>query len=104
MIAMYTHFSAVGKWPRALTALRIRALMLSIALVVQTTARILVSNCRNGPIALVGEEAQKILVPTPGRMPGPVDKEQRRGVRFAARPLVDHFEHLSHPSGPLSTA
>jgi hypothetical protein len=32
MIAMYTHFSAVGKWPRALTALRIRALMLSMAL------------------------------------------------------------------------
>ena len=38
----------MGKWPRALTALRIRALMLSMAFVVQTTVRILLSNCRNG--------------------------------------------------------
>jgi hypothetical protein len=45
------HFSAacsVGKWPRAFTARRIRALMLSIALVVQITVRISLSNCRNG--------------------------------------------------------
>jgi hypothetical protein len=38
----------VGKWPRALTALRIRALMLSMAFVVQTTVLISVSNRRNG--------------------------------------------------------
>ena len=38
----------VGKCPRALTALRIRALSGSIALVVQTIRRISRSNCRNG--------------------------------------------------------
>jgi hypothetical protein len=46
MMARYTHFSAavsVGKWPRALTALRIRALMDSMAFVVQTTVRMWVS-------------------------------------------------------------
>ena len=47
MIARYRHLSAacsVGKWPRALTALRSLALMDSIALVVQMTVRISRSN------------------------------------------------------------
>ncbi len=38
----------MGKCPRARTALRIRALMLSIALVVQTILRISTSNRRKG--------------------------------------------------------
>ena len=51
MIAKNTHFSAacsLGKWPRALTALRIRALTLSMALVVQITVLISLSKARNG--------------------------------------------------------
>src|SRR6202034_4300500 len=51
LIARYRHFSAarsVGKWPRAFTARRSRALMDSIALVVQITVRISRSNRRNG--------------------------------------------------------
>jgi hypothetical protein len=51
MMARYTHFSAAvsaGKWPRALTALRIRALTDSMAFVVPITVRMWVWNCRNG--------------------------------------------------------
>src|SRR5208282_1643067 len=51
MTAMYRHFIAacsVGKCPRALTARRSRALMDSIAFVVQITFRISLSNCRKG--------------------------------------------------------
>jgi len=51
MIARYRHFMAacsVGKWPRALTALLSRALIDSIAFVVQMTVLISRSNCRNG--------------------------------------------------------
>src|SRR5205085_8250654 len=47
----YNTFNAdcsVGKWPRALTALRNRALRLSIALVLHTMRLISWSNCRNG--------------------------------------------------------
>ena len=54
-VTRYTHFSAaasVGKCPRALTALRFRALMDSMAFVVQTTARMCLSNCRNGTNSL----------------------------------------------------
>jgi hypothetical protein len=39
---------SVGKWPRALTARRSRALIDSIALVVQMMVRISLSNCRKG--------------------------------------------------------
>lgn len=49
--AMYTHFNAacsVGKWPRARTALRIRALTLSIAFVEQMTLRISTSKDKKG--------------------------------------------------------
>jgi hypothetical protein len=38
----------VGKWPRALTARRMRAFTLSIAFVVEMTVRIEVSKARNG--------------------------------------------------------
>ena len=51
MIARYRHLRAacsVGKWPRAFTARRSRALMDSIAFVVQITVLISRSNCRNG--------------------------------------------------------
>src|SRR5262249_41378002 len=51
MIARYRHFRAacsVGKWPRAFTARRSRALMDSIALVVQMTVLISRSKLRNG--------------------------------------------------------
>jgi hypothetical protein len=37
-----------GKWPRAFTARRSRALMDSMAFAVQITVRISRSNCRNG--------------------------------------------------------
>ena len=49
--ARYRHLRAacsVGKWPRAFTALRSRALTDSIAFVVQMTVRISRSNRRNG--------------------------------------------------------
>jgi hypothetical protein len=51
MIAWYRHFKAacsVGKGPRAFTARRSRALMDSIALVVQITVLISRPNRRNG--------------------------------------------------------
>ena len=51
LIARYRHFRAacsVGKWPRAFTALRSRALIDSIAFVVQMTVLISRSNRRNG--------------------------------------------------------
>ena len=51
MTARYRHLRAacsVGKWPRAFTARRSRALMDSIAFVVQITVLISRSNCRNG--------------------------------------------------------
>ena len=51
MIARYRHFRAacsVGKWPRAFTARRSRALIDSIAFVVQITVLISRSNRRNG--------------------------------------------------------
>jgi hypothetical protein len=51
LIARYRHFMAaasVGKCPRAFTARRNRALIDSIAFVVQITVRISRSNCRNG--------------------------------------------------------
>src|SRR5207247_8206581 len=51
MIARYRHLRAacsVGKWPRALTALRSRALIDSIAFVVQMTVLISRSKARNG--------------------------------------------------------
>jgi hypothetical protein len=51
MTARYRHFIAacsLGKWPRAFTALRSRALIDSMALVVHTTFLISRSNCRNG--------------------------------------------------------
>ena len=51
MIARYRHFRAacsVGKWPRAFTARRSRALIDSIAFVVQMTVLISRSNRRNG--------------------------------------------------------
>jgi Tautomerase enzyme len=54
MIARYRHLSAacsVGKWPRAFTALRNRALIDSIALVVQMTVLISRSNRRKGTSA-----------------------------------------------------
>src|SRR5439155_19557077 len=51
MIARYRHFRAacsVGKWPRAFTARRSRALIDSIAFVVQITVLISRSKARNG--------------------------------------------------------
>src|SRR5215469_13039320 len=51
MRARYRHLRAacsVGKWPRAFTARRSRALIDSIALVVQMTCRMARSNARNG--------------------------------------------------------
>ena len=51
MIARYRHFRAacsVGKWPRAFTARRSRALIDSMAFVVQMTVLISRSNRRNG--------------------------------------------------------
>src|ERR671935_1160780 len=53
-MARYNTFNAacsVGKWPRALTALRSRALRLSIAFVEQMIRRISTSNARNGTIS-----------------------------------------------------
>jgi hypothetical protein len=49
--AKYAHLRAawsLGKYPQALTALRMRALTLSIALVVHTILRISTSNWRKG--------------------------------------------------------
>src|SRR5689334_7371092 len=51
VMVRYRIFNAdcsVGKWPRALTARRNRALRLSIALVVHTILRISMSKARNG--------------------------------------------------------
>src|SRR4051812_48521734 len=48
---------------------------------------------RQGAITLVGEEVQKVLVPAPRAMPGPMDEQQRHRMRVAARPFVDHFQH-----------
>ena len=45
-------------------------------------------------ITLVGEEAQEMFVPTPCRMPGPMDEEQRDRVGFTDTPLVDHLKHV----------
>src|SRR5919205_32857 len=53
-MAKYSTFTAacsVGKWPRALTARRSRALRLTMALVLQTMRRISTSKARNGTIS-----------------------------------------------------
>src|ERR671939_180312 len=53
-IARYNTFNAdssLGKWPRALTARRSRALRLSMALVEHTMRRISTSKARNGTIS-----------------------------------------------------
>src|SRR5437763_3760341 len=54
VMARYNTFNAaasVGKWPRALTARRSRALRLSMALVLHTMRRISTSKRRNGTIS-----------------------------------------------------
>ena len=51
---------------------------------------------RQSAITLVGEEAQKVFIPTPCRMPGPVDEEQRDRVGFTDTPPVDHLKHVAH--------
>src|SRR5690349_6331422 len=53
-MARYSTFNAawsLGKWPRALTARRSRALRLSMALVEQMMRRISTSKARNGTIS-----------------------------------------------------
>ena len=51
---------------------------------------------RQSAITLVGEEAQEVFVPTPCRMPGAVDEEQRDRVGFTDTPPVDHLKHVAH--------
>ena len=55
----------MGKWPRALTALRILALMDSMTFVVQMTVRTWVLNCRNGTNS--GHAESHSLVPEPSQ-------------------------------------
>ena len=37
-----------------------------------------------------------MFIPTPCRMPGPVDEEQRGRVGFTDTPLIDHLKHVAH--------
>jgi hypothetical protein len=57
----------------------------------------------HSPIALIGKEAQEVLVPTPGRMPGSVNKEQRNRMRCGGTPLVDHFKNGRHSLALFAT-
>ena len=95
-MARYTHFSAaasVGKWPRALTALRIRALMDSMAFVVQTTARMwgveLQERDKLRPRGLPQFDDRRVSI-----APRLGERDERiEGGRFARRG-VDRFEIL----------
>ena len=51
---------------------------------------------RQRAITLIGEEVQKILIPTPSAMPGPVNEKQWGGVRFGDTPLIDYLKHDPH--------
>ena len=50
---------------------------------------------RQGAITLVGEEAEEMFIPTPCRMPGPVDEEHRGRVGLTDAPLIDHLNHVA---------
>jgi hypothetical protein len=98
-MARYTHFRAavsVVLWPRALTALRIRASMDSMAFVVQTTVRMWVSNCRNGTNS--GHADSHSLMIAGYRSPPRLGEgdERIQGGRLA-RGGVDRFEILGQP-------
>ena len=49
-------------------------------------------------IPLIREEVEEVFIPAPRRVTGPVNEEQRHGMRLGGRPLVDHFKHRSVPS------
>ena len=51
---------------------------------------------RQSAITLLSEEVQKVLIPTPRRMPCPVDEKQWNRVRLTGTPPVDHLKHVAH--------
>src|SRR5689334_14718048 len=96
MIAMNTHLSAaasVGKWPRALTARRIRALMDSMAFVVHTTVRMWLSNCRNGTNSAHADSHNLMIAGIPVAPLLAEGDERVQGGRFAGCG-VDRLEVL----------
>ena len=50
---------------------------------------------RQSAITLVGEEAQKMFIPTPCAMPGSVDEKERSRMRFTGTPFIDHLKHVA---------
>src|ERR1700743_526265 len=44
-------------------------------------------------VASLGEKVEKVLVPAPRGMPGTVNKEKWRGMRFGRWPFLNQFEH-----------
>src|SRR5574337_1195148 len=55
---------------------------------------------RQGTVAVVGEKAKEMLVPAPCRTPGPVDEQQRGGMRWTGRPFIYDLEHPGQPIRP----
>jgi hypothetical protein len=47
----------------------------------------------DGAVILIGEEVQKMLVPDRCCAASAVNEQQRHGMPFGGRPLVDHFAH-----------
>ena len=58
----------------------------------------------DGSVALIGEEAQKMVVPNPCCGASAVNEKQRNGMGFSDRPLVDNFEHVASTSVRYSAA
>lgn len=44
------------------------------------------------------EEVEKVLIPAPSGVPGPMNKQQWQRVLIGAPAFVNHFEHVVKPS------
>jgi hypothetical protein len=104
------------EWPRALTALRMRALTDSIAFVVHTTRRISRSNCKNGttralkPVyqaATVAEAEERFLefqekwgrkYPAIAGLRDRGRPHGGHGIRQALETVADEHEHILDPT------
>jgi hypothetical protein len=59
---------------------------------------------RDGAVAPIREEIQKMIIPAPSCMPRTVNEKQRRRMSITAGPFVDQFEHWAVPPIEIASA